>query len=475
MPVTDIPAIISQWKTRHPLYKLYEEYDDGKQELKFVTPDWVSKYARQVIEARVLALRENLCPTVITVFVDSLTVTDWGINQPADSPDSLALTQLLGFMKYESWKTGDAYAIVWPLTDGTLKASFQRARMIVPHYDLERPEELDYAARVWLDSSKRARVNIYYRDRLERYETVQPIPFTTGGDWNIHDVPDTGNAWQEAGDEPAVIPHSFGIVPVVPIRLDAKAPNDYGRSILGDVMPLQDGLNSSLANLIVNQEAYSRPFWYLLNFRPEQQPVNPYLQTGTGTTDSILLGIPDPGTQTSRLDGSNRFDGTHQQIFTHDGPGPMGQLDPADLTHLLEVQREFESKICRVAGFPPYLLQGDIGNVPSGSALRRLERRRVAKISNWITANQQAFHQLKQLLGLPDGQVQFDDPDPLDPVEKWQIAQIKQGLGYALEDILEDVGESDVAGIVERANEAQLASTARVGQALLDGHTTTYQ
>lgn len=450
MPLEHVTSAINEWKTRSAIYRIYEDYYAGRHQLKFATRDWLSKYAGQMLEGQVMSIRENLCPAVVTGFTDSIAIDSWGAGSDIEDAQLEGLSRLLGYVKRESWKTGDAFVLVWPDAAGKPRPVFQRARNMVPHVDSLNPAVLDRCAKIWVDETTGlGRVSIYYADRIERWETCEKLVSEAG---SISEMPATANAWREATDTDGfAIPHQFDAVPVCWFKLDADDPAEHGVSILNDVIPLQDGLNSSLAHILVNQEAYSRPFWYLLNFMLETSPANPYL------LDS----------QTSPV--RQMFDRTTQSIVTHDGPGPFGQLDPPDLTRLLQVQEAFKVKICAVVGIPAYTMQAEIGNVPSGSALRTLEHRRTDRVKTWQADAEPVLRGMKQLLGMGDGPVEWTPIANLDELERWQIAETKLSLGYSLEDILTDLGEPDVAGVLARAEQAATRNAASMAQAFLDG------
>ena len=78
MPIEHVTSAVTEWADRQATYRTYEDYDAGRHELKFVTPDWSSKYAAQMLKGAVMAIRENLCPAVITSFTDAIAVESWG-------------------------------------------------------------------------------------------------------------------------------------------------------------------------------------------------------------------------------------------------------------------------------------------------------------------------------------------------------------------------------------------------------------
>ncbi|MFX6330618.1 hypothetical protein ABTF76_20410, partial [Acinetobacter baumannii] len=68
--------------------------------------------------------------------------------------------------------------------------------------------------------------------------------------------------------DPDVIPHGFGAVPIIWDTHDDTGPGSWGRSVIADAIPLQDALNTFVAQTVVLGEGDARPFWYLLNYSP---------------------------------------------------------------------------------------------------------------------------------------------------------------------------------------------------------------
>lgn len=445
-----ISGIVTEWKHLLPAYEEQRNYRDGRHQLRFATADFEQKYGAQV-----RAMRENLCAAAVTAFTDRLRVASWG-DQAADViGDVEGLTRLLGYAHDEAFCCGDAYALVWYGPDGTRIPHFHRADQIVPHIDPTNPAILDWAAKIWLDADNHGRINIYDAQGVERWTSRTPL-----GDTNAADMPGKPEQWQpyDADGDPDWIPHDFDAVPVVWWKQGATTTGGHGTSILLDAIPLQDGLNKSVANLIVTEEAYARPFRYLLNYKPQSE--NPFTAAGEYMAAAA---------QSVASAARRKFDPTRQQIFTHDGPGPFGQLDPADLQQLIQVQDAYATKIGRVIGIPPYYLTQTSGDVPSGQALRVLTSRLTARVRRFQADSTPVLRGLAQLLGIEQPDIVWAPPMDLDPLEKWQVAQIRQSLGLALEDVLADTGTSDIEGVVQRATDASTQQLGAMGKALRDG------
>lgn len=460
MPVADVVSAVIEWKARKPLVDLYRDYHRGNHQLRFATKDFETKYG-QVVKS----LRENLCPPVVAAYADKITVERWGDLDDADQALTEGLDRLLALVTRETFRCGNAFVLVWPGADGADNGHFHRADQIVPHVSPDDPSALDWAAKIWFDSTiRRGRINVYYADRVERYATAGVLSEGSEGD-----LPETDSGWVAHTDDDGgdTIAHQYGAVPVCWFKRDSDEPTAWGQSILADVIPLQDGLNTSVAHMVVTGEAYAKPFWYLLNFQPKN-PGNPLAVAGEYQNALGQL-------QSLNEKAARKFDPNSQRIFTHDGPGPFGQLDPPDLTHLLKVQDGFAQKIARVAGVPSYYLSQTSGDVPSGESLRVLSSRLTSGVIAFTRESSPVWRGFKQLMGMDDTSPKFADPMPLTAEERLALAGEEQALGLPAEVWLRTAGynpaETDDTGmtLADRMRAERTTSAEAMGQALRDG------
>lgn len=452
MPIADVLAAVAEWKNRRPLVKMFRDYDRGNHELQFATQDFRAKYG-----SIVRSMRENLCPPVIQAFADRVSVEKWGTVDDDDAAVTEGLDRMLGRVTRETFRCGDAFGLVWPGRDGSPNGHFHRADTFVPHVDPDDSAVLDWAAKVWQDTTtKHGRVNVYYGDRVERWGTSAPLI-----DGNQTDLPETANGWVRWTDDDGgdTIGHAYDAVPVCWFRREADEETGWGTSILTDVIPLQDGLNTLLAHMLVTGEAYARPFWYLLNFQPKRD--NP-LAVAAEYRDALA----DLQSVNEAPDG-DRFSPTRQQIFAHDGPGPFGQLQPPNLMHLVEVQDAMAQKVARVAGIPSYYLSQASGDVPSGESLRILTARLTAGVHAFQRETAPVWRGFKQLMGMDPSAPAWSDAMPLSSSERLALASEEKALGMPPEVWLRTAGynpgDLDEAGVTladrvrGEANRASLA------------------
>lgn len=456
-----------------PTYRLFRDYYDGRHQLRFATQKFQNDYGQLV-----MSLRENLCPAVVAGFTDDLALKSWGEGLQLDTATEQGLSRLLGQWVQEAWKSGDGYVIAWPNRRGVVVPHFQTAETGIPVVDPDDPARLSLYVKHWVDPSDgHGRAFLLYPDHAERYITERRL--LQDGSNAPEPFPTDAEGWRPytADGDPATIPHAFvvegnQVVPACWLPLDSSTPGGYGRSILTDVIPLQDALNKSVADMVVLGEDYAEPFWYLLKYRSEDRAratTNPYAPSAPALPPPP--GVPpvaglETSTGTGYPQAQQRFDRRRQSLFVTSAEGPMGQLEPPDLTRLLKVQDGFALKIARTVGLPSFYVTQTSGDVPSGESLRVLATRRTGRLRRFQNMALPVLRGLGQLLGMEDPQPVWEPVVMVDELEKWQIAEAQNGMGLALEDVLDYADMPDAAEVAARAR----TTDARVGAALLGGN-----
>lgn len=450
MALSDVTSAIEEWVERRPGYDLARDYERGNHQLRFATDDFKQKFG-----GIVQGLRENLCPAVITAHTDKLSIQSWG--ESIDDADTVGMSRLVGYIHAEAYRCGDAYTLTWKGRDGKPVPHYHRADQIIPTVDDTDPSQLSRAAKIMFDRSvNRWRVNIYDAEKVERW--AGPEISLTGPGTETQQVPGDHTKWVPWSDDDGgdTIGHDFGAVPVCWWKVGAQSPTEHGVSVLSDVIPIQDAMNASVAHLVIAGETFARPFWYLLNFVPKDE--NPFAVAQEFTAALAEL-------QASTEQAARRFDPTGQQIFTHDGPGPFGQLDPPQLDRLTEVQDAFATKISRITGIPLYYLTQTTGMVPSGESLRVLTSRLVSSVRNFQDLSTPVWRGQAKLLGFEDVTPTWADPVPLSQNETVTLVREWIEAGLTLEDALRMAG---VQNAEELAANAAAQEQIRAAQRLND-------
>lgn len=440
MPVSDVLSAVKDHIDRAPGYDLYRDYEHGDHKYPYASDAYKKKFGWIVRQARL-----NACYTVRSNFTDLVQIQAWsgaGAEKADEVSQALDVDQVVDLAVNEAWRCGDGYILVWPGEDGTPRPWYHRADQAGFLLEPADPSRLRVGWKIWVDTDGYGRVNTYYPDRVERWVTVSKVRHegSEGASWeNARNE----EAWAPyAGDgEPEVQPHQFGRVPWVHIPFDAETQGGHGRSILRDVIAPQDGLNHTVHAILSNTEWYGKVVAGLLNHQPDTT-INP--QTGK--------------VNESRLD----LDETRNSIFGFKGAGPLVQLNPPNSQNLIAVKRDWHTDIANTVGIPVSDVVPDLGNIPSGAALRVLASRRTATVRSFNRAVRGRLSTLMELLGVPDAWPEFMDPAPQDDTERLTNAQARLDMGYPLAEVLPDLGETpdDITRILEAVATEQAASVA---------------
>jgi hypothetical protein len=249
-------------------------------------------------------------------------------------------------------KNGDAYAIVWPDANGGPSIYPNRAANCTAFYDDESPGKTVRAAKYRRTGDRLTRLNLFYPDRIEKY-------VTDGRDdgW----LPDA-KEFVPFADVP-VVPNPFGIVPVFHFANNADI-GMPGTSELEAALPIQDGLNKSVLDMLVAMEFSAfRQRWAAgidFNYDDEGKVIPPF----HAGVDHIWM--------------------------TENAEAKFGDFDSADLEQFLKVKDSFRTDIASVTGTPLYYLMPQLRGFPSGESLRKAETRFLAKVRD----RQEAFGQV---------------------------------------------------------------------------------
>jgi len=236
-------------------YETPTNYYDGAHTLTFATEKFKNVFGTLFRE---FAL--NLCPAVVDAVRDKLIVTGYRVEDadgkkeiPTDAWKIWQQNRMgvrAGQIHREAVMNGDAYAIVW--VDPKQKTTIypQKAASCTVVYDEETPGKILWAAKYWFTTpdekgKKKARLNLYYPDRTERYiskRDVTALPEKVG-DWDEYAA--DGGSFS--------IPNQYGIVPVFHFANNSDI-GSFGKSELKDAIPVQNALNKTVLDMLVAME-----------------------------------------------------------------------------------------------------------------------------------------------------------------------------------------------------------------------------
>ena len=359
IPNADAADALATLKSRQRDYRTFADYAAGKQPLSFSTDQWQTAFG-----SLFKRLSYNRCRAVVDAFANRLAVTGWE-SPDAGETDALGAAAMAlwertrmvrrqGELFAESLRSGDAYLIVSADDAGLARIDINRGHLIHPVYADDEPEKLAYAVKVWqipygADRGK-WRITTYEPDVTTRL--ISRAKSDTYPEKLTAFVPYTDDGGAE-------IENTYGEVPVFHLGNNADT-GCTGTSELVDVIPLQDGLNKSVADMLIAGEYVAFPQRWVVGAAPTTNPYTNEEEEQFKAAVDRVWGVSEPDAK-------------------------FGQFDPADMTQYTNAQDSWDLKISRVSMVPVHWLSMT-GDFPSGEALKTAEGPFVAKLKDRQTS-----------------------------------------------------------------------------------------
>lgn len=418
MPIEDIKPALDKLRTNALKYQEFYDYFDGKHQINFASDKFKNKFGK-----RLQKLRENLCKTVVKAPASRLEII--GFQKDKKDVQKKAweiwkrnkMPRVSGEVHREAFKTGDAYVIVWTDKQGKAKYHANLARNVAVWTNSE-TGETEKAVKAWKGNDGYYYLNLYYRDSVEKYKTKRKSSI----------LPSTQNAFELRiiGNEQNPLPHKFGRVPVFHFKYDAEMA-DCGTSLLADVIPINDALNKSWADIMGAQEE---------NMRRRRFVAGMQVEVDEETGKKI-----------------NPFKPDDDILFADESETKFGEFSDANLTEMIAVKQEAVKDIALVSGIPPsYFNLESVGSAISGEALRKLEARFTAIVQEAQRSFGETWAEVENLglyidaVGTPDVaeiETQWTDAAPVSETEQLDNGLKKKNLGWSEQQIQRDMGVSD--------------------------------
>ncbi len=423
-----IDEALDDIRLRAEKYLRSERYYEGRHDLAFATDKFKTTFGSLFRE---FAL--NLCPAICDAVRDKLRVTGFSPDtEAAASSDPVRLATHVrriwnangmrhraGEVHKEALKCGDAYVIIWPDERGRATIFPNRAANCTVTYDDEQPGRIVRAAKYWRTAEKRFRLNLFYPDRIEKYITTDTCEGA---------LPEPGKLVPFAGS--AVIDNPYGVVPVFHFANNADLALP-GRSELEPALPIQDGLNKSVLDMLVAMEyAAFRQRWAAgieVEYDAAGEPVAPF-KSGA---DHIWMS----------QNADTRF----------------GDFNTAALDQFLLVKDSFRIDMALVSGTPLHYFTPNLQGFHSGENLKQSESRFLAKVRDRQSSFGQIWADVMRFAltveGRPDETLltEWEDPAPTSDRELLENILLKKQIGLPVEQALIEAGygEADAKRMVK--------------------------
>ncbi|MGD9563572.1 MAG: phage portal protein [Pyrinomonadaceae bacterium] len=432
---TTIEKAIEDLRIASRRYTRFERYYSGLHELSFATEKFANAFGSQFREFAM-----NLCPAVCDAVKDKLKITGFAVDAgPSDAASQAAsvwdenrMPLRSGELHKEVLKNGDAYAIVWPDGDGRARIYPNNAANISVSYDEETPGRISSAAKYWRTADKHTRLNLYFPDRIERYVTAKPAEGTLPEAREFVPFVDRlrrasqPSLFDEARGNEHTVENPFGVVPIFHFANNADI-GMPGRSELEAAIPIQDGLNKAVLDMLVAMEFSAFRQRWVAGIEVD--------------TDADGKAIPPFKSGVDRL------------WVAHDPNSRFGDFEAAQLDQFLKVKDSFRIDIASVTGTPLHYLMPHMRGQPSGETLRRSETRFLAKVRDRQAAFGQVWADMMEFALLIEGRgsgvrlkTKWEDPSPVSERERLENILLKKELGLSPEQALVEAGYG-IAGV----------------------------
>jgi len=232
---------------------------------------------------------------------------------------------------------GDAYVLVWPSEDGTAGIWPQIANEMSVQYDPNQQGVIYRASKRWLDDIHGVWcLNVFTQDAVCKYQSK-----TT-----THHFPEQATDFVLTDE----VANPYMRVPVFHFARGAE--NNFGRSDLKDVIPIQDALNTAVMDMLIAMEFASFKQRYIIGMEVDVDE-----ETG------------------QPRDATMQSYGVDRMMAIPNEDAKVGQFDATDLGQFLRVQEKFWASIARVSGTPLHYFFITEGDFPSGEAQKAAEAR----------------------------------------------------------------------------------------------------
>ncbi len=407
-----LSSAIDQLRINAGRYAQAERYYAGKHNLAFASEKFRSTFGSLFREFAM-----NLCPAICDALRDRLKISGFSVADDNGRSLAAAARQIwhrnrMDLRAGEVHKTavlcGDAYVVVWPDDSGEVAIYPHKPANVCVFYDEAAPGRVTLAAKCWRQPDGRVRINIFFRDRVERYISLGTSELA---------VPDVRSFVPTAD---GIAENPFGVVPVFHFANNGDI-GSYGISELEPAIPIQDGLNKAVLDMLVAMEfsAY-RQRWAVgieYDVDTDGKPMKP-------------------------------FNSGVEHLWITDNPNArFGDFAAADLEQFLKVKDGFRMDMASVTGTPLYYLMPQIKGIPSGESLKKAETRFIGKVRDrqasfgQVWADVMSFAlKAKGVAADAEIAVRWEDATQLSDRERLENILLKRRIGLSADDALAEAG-----------------------------------
>lgn len=328
-------------------YAELDRYYEGRQALAFLAPE-----AKLALGNRFGRMASNIPRLAVTALAERLRIT--GFSDPTIWADWIRcdMDQLSGVAHREALLLGDSYVWVWTDQYGRPRVTVESAKQVAVLTD-PGSRTIYAAVKRWEDPNRKTT------------EAVMLLP-----DVVVRLRANQQGAVANGFERIEEFANPLGQVPVVNLRNTDRILGDSGTSEIEDLKPLVDGLNKSLADMMVSSEVAARPRRWATGVELAEEPV-----------------LDDDGQETGDTVEVNPIPEGHRAMISENPEAKFGQLPAADLAAYEASVRVILGQVMAVSTLPAHYVGVFSDNPASADALRAAE----ASLTARAEARQQTF------------------------------------------------------------------------------------
>jgi len=454
MPQADIKRVFDTIKAKRQTYTDNFDYYDGDQPVMYST-----QALREVFRNLDARFTINFCAVVIDAVKERIAFRGFSSK---DKTASTALVDLVAEQDLlnEADETheaalvcGEAFVIVWPQLDanrqttGKAEVFYNDPRNVAMFYDPANPKLPAFAGKMWCDDAQYHHMTIYYPDHLEYYITSKASETKSGAD--VEDksfVPDTQRTGVVLNGNEITWPEN-PYVPDLPV-FHFQTEKRVVKSDIKNVIPLQNGMNKLMADMMITSEFMAWPQRYIISHTDTAS-----LQVKPGTFLSI------PASEVGEQAAS------------------AGEFKAAELSNYMSSVDKLIGYTSSITNTPKHYFDPS-SNAPSGEALIAMEaplnkkaKDRIDKFAPvWQRVAAFALRIQGTAINPRDITATFDAPETVQPKTQADIIKTSVDSGIPLETALEHAGwsEAEIDKMSKLKDEADKKAQTSLANALLE-------
>lgn len=328
-------------------YAELERYYEGKQPLAFLSAD-----AAKALDGRFSRMASNIPRLAVGSLAERLRITGFTGADVWDDWVKNDLDQLCMSAHRDALLYGSSFIVVWAGSDGKPQVSIESPKQMQVARD-PGSREITAAVKRWRTKTQTFAV-LYLPDRVEKWRANTAGPATSGFEL------------VETLDNP------LGVVPVVELKnVDRTlvlgpwagfAMFEPGLSEIDDLIPLVDGLNKMLTDMMVTSEFVGRPRRWFTGIELDERP----------KLDANGQPVLD-GNGEQVMETFNPVPDGDRAIALEPADAKVGQLDSADLGHYEKGVNVLLGQIMAVSALPAHYIGITTANPATAEAMKAAE------------------------------------------------------------------------------------------------------